>query len=347
MKGVFMYFLADFASFKSNIDIKGIKRNSTIVLNCEGYLVEGEKGFQDTVFNNIQLYKSLSKKFNIILNLANNHTMDIPSGVSQSLFLADKYKISTVGGGLNLDQASEPYRFSENSEKISVVSAGWDIIGCKPAKKNSEGVSPLEEKCLLNHVKKEKELGHKVVVYLHWDYELEIYPMPTHRELAKKLIDNGADIILGCHSHCLQGFEKYKNKYIFYGLGNSAFDEEYYFNGKLKFPDFCKVGLAVKWETKTDEVLVSKTHYRDDSLFFGDFIKPESDDDLIKLSSFSNLSHLEYIGFFKENRRKKNLLPIFYESDTTLSYQLKKTFLNIRAFIIKNMFLLGLKGHSR
>lgn len=342
-----MLILGDFASYKSKINFKGVSVQDTVLLNCEGYLLDGIETDNSSVFNNIDLFVDLSKKYNLILNLSNNHTMDIPTGISQSIALSNKYKIPTVGGGHNLKEACEAHIFIEDNLEVAIISAGWDIIGCKSATYNSEGVAPLDSTRLLRQVNDEKKLGRKVVVYLHWDYELEIYPMPTHRELAKKLIDNGADIILGCHSHCLQGFEKYKNKYIFYGLGNSAFDEEYYFNGKLKFPDFCKVGLAVKWETKTDEVLVSKTHYRDDSLFFGDFIKPESDDDLIKLSSFSNLSHLEYIGFFKENRRKKNLLPIFYESDTTLSYQLKKTFLNIRAFIIKNMFLLGLKGHSR
>src|SRR5690606_25004266 len=140
--------------------------------------------------------------------------------------------------------------------------------GCIPATKKSEGVASLESTRLLQQVKDEKQRGRKVVVYLHWDYELEVYPQPTHRYLAKQLIDHGADLIVGCHSHCLQGFEKYKNKYIFYGLGNSVFDEGYYFNGKLKFPEFCKVGLAVKWEVTTDEILVSKTHYKDDSLFF-------------------------------------------------------------------------------
>lgn len=342
-----MYFLADFASYKDNIEIKGLIEGENILLNCEGYLVENILSLNDSVFNNVNLYNELSKKFNIILNLSNNHTMDIPTGVSQSISLANKYKIPTVGGGHNLKEACEAYIFIEDNVEIAIISAGWDIIGCKPATYNTEGVAPLDSIRLLQQVKDEKKTGRKVVVYLHWDYELEIYPQPTHRYLAKQLIDYGADLIVGCHSHCLQGFEKYKNKYIFYGLGNSVFDEEYYFNGKLKFPEFCKVGLAVQWDAKTDAVLVSKTKYKDDTLVFGGFIKPESDNELMGLSTFTKLNHLEYVDFFKKNRRKKNLLPIFHESDTTFSYQVKKAFLNLRAFIIKKMFLLGLKGHSR
>lgn len=342
-----MYFLADFASYKNNIEINGLNEGETILLNCEGYLVENIVSLNDSVFNNVNLYNELSKKFNIILNLSNNHTMDIPTGVSQSISLSKKYKIPTVGGGHNLKEACEAYIFIEDNVEIAIISAGWDIIGCKSATYSSEGVAPLDSTRLLQQVKDENEKGRKVVVYLHWDYELEIYPQPTHRYLAKQLIDHGADIIVGCHSHCLQGFEKYKNKYIFYGLGNSVFDEDYYFNGKLKFPEFCKVGLAVQWDLKTNGVLVSKTIYKDDTLVFDDFRKPENDNELMALSNFSKLNHLEYVDFFKKNRRKKNLLPIFHEMDTTFSYQVKKAFLKLRAFIIKKMFLLGLKGHSR
>ena len=342
-----MYFLADFASYKNNIEINGLNEGETILLNCEGYLVENIVSLNDSVFNNVNLYNELSKKFNIILNLSNNHTMDIPTGVSQSISLSKKYKIPTVGGGHNLKEACEAYIFFEDNLEIAIISAGWDIIGCKSATYSSEGVAPLDSTRLLQQVKDENEKGRKVVVYLHWDYELEVYPQPTHRYLAKQLIDHGADIIVGCHSHCLQGFEKYKNKYIFYGLGNSVFDEEYYFNGKLKFPEFCKVGLAVQWDVETNGVLVSKTIYKDDTLVFDDFRKPENDNELMALSNFSKLNHLEYVEKIKKNRRKKNLLPIFHEMDTTFSYQVKKAFLNLRAFIIKKMFLLGLKGHSR
>ena len=39
-------------------------------------------------------------------------------------------------------------------------------------------------------------------------------------------IDVGADIVVNHHQHCYSGYEEYKNKYIFYGLGNFCFDEK-------------------------------------------------------------------------------------------------------------------------
>lgn len=342
-----MLILGDIATFKEKVLFQYYLEGEVLLVNCEGFLVNTLSNNSPNVFNNVKFYINLSQKMNLIMNLSNNHTMDIPTGVSQSLALAKQYNLNTVGAGKNLDDACKPYRCKEKNTNISIISAGWDIIGCKPATSYQEGVAPIGSTRLIKQVIEEKALGNKVVVYLHWDYELEIYPQPTHRNLARQLIECGADLIVGCHSHCLQGFEKYNDKYIFYGVGNTIFDEGYYFNGKLKFPDFCKVGLAVKWNSDTDKILVAKTHYKNDMLVFSDFIKPEDDNDLMKLSTFSRLNQLEYIEFFKINRRKKNLLPIFYEEDTTLSYKLKKFFLNIRAFVIKKMFLIGLKGHSR
>ena len=42
-------------------------------------------------------------------------------------------------------------------------------------------------------------------------------------DLGHALIDAGADLVIGNHSHCLQGMEAYKGKIICYSLGNFSF----------------------------------------------------------------------------------------------------------------------------
>lgn len=341
-----MIILGDVATNKSNIEIDSININSTILLNCEGYLVENI-GTNNTVFNNISLFRNLSKKFNLILNLSNNHTMDLKNGVSKSLELANVNNLETVGAGLNLDDANKPLINVIDGVEVAIISGGWDVIGCKPAKKETEGVAPLDSERIFTQVQEQTQLGRKVLVYLHWGYELEIYPQPTHRQLAKNCIEFGADIVLGCHSHCIQGYEKHQDKYIFYGLGNSIFEENYYYNGKLSFPEFCNIGLAVNWDIKSNEVMTSLTKYEDNTLIVGGFRAPEQQDDLNQLSQFSNLTHNEYINFFKDKRRKKKLLPVFHENDRELMYKAKRSFNIIRSSIISRLFKLGLKGSSR
>lgn len=52
---------------------------------------------------------------------------------------------------------------------------------------------------------------------------------PKHREdqeeFAHRMIDSGADLIIGTHPHVAQDFEYYKNGVIFYSLGNFVFDQ--------------------------------------------------------------------------------------------------------------------------
>ena len=61
------------------------------------------------------------------------------------------------------------------------------------------------------------------IVNLHWGFEHTDTPAPFQRELVYKLIDAGADIIVGHHPHVPQGWEIYRGKPIFYSLGNFNF----------------------------------------------------------------------------------------------------------------------------
>lgn len=62
-----------------------------------------------------------------------------------------------------------------------------------------------------------------VIVYFHWGIERDPSPMTMQRNIAKKCIDNGVDLVVGSHPHVLQGIETYKGKKIVYSLSNFCF----------------------------------------------------------------------------------------------------------------------------
>jgi poly-gamma-glutamate synthesis protein (capsule biosynthesis protein) len=66
-----------------------------------------------------------------------------------------------------------------------------------------------------------------IIISLHWGYEYVPYPSPDQIRIGRKLVDAGADIILGGHPHVTQSYEIYKNRPIFYSLGNFIFDHTY------------------------------------------------------------------------------------------------------------------------
>ncbi len=62
-----------------------------------------------------------------------------------------------------------------------------------------------------------------ILACCHWGIESTYYPESYQMELGHKCIDWGADLVVGCHPHVLQGVEKYNGKYILYSLGNFCF----------------------------------------------------------------------------------------------------------------------------
>lgn len=64
-----------------------------------------------------------------------------------------------------------------------------------------------------------------VFVNIHWGNEYQHNFNVRQQEIGRALIDAGADIIIGHHPHVVQGVEIYKNRPIFYSLGNFIFDQ--------------------------------------------------------------------------------------------------------------------------
>jgi poly-gamma-glutamate synthesis protein (capsule biosynthesis protein) len=73
------------------------------------------------------------------------------------------------------------------------------------------------------------------------------------RKKAYKWIDYGADLIIGNHSHVIQGRECYKGKYIYYSLGNFI------------FPNYLtKDGVKKEWSKKSNMSITLKIHFNEE-----------------------------------------------------------------------------------
>jgi poly-gamma-glutamate synthesis protein (capsule biosynthesis protein) len=87
-----------------------------------------------------------------------------------------------------------------------------------------------------------------VIVQMHWGVEYEHKFNPTQQRLAHELIDAGADMIIGHHPHVVQGMEVYKNKPIFYSLGNFIFDQ--YFSPNTQE----ELAVKINWQPAKMEI---------------------------------------------------------------------------------------------
>ena len=64
------------------------------------------------------------------------------------------------------------------------------------------------------------------MVIVHGGHEHFQLPSPRMQETYRFFVDAGADAVVNHHQHCYSGYEVYRGKPIFYGLGNFAFDED-------------------------------------------------------------------------------------------------------------------------
>lgn len=73
-------------------------------------------------------------------------------------------------------------------------------------------------------IQEAKSKADYVILIHHGGIEHYQLPSPALKRLHRFFIDAGADAVINHHQHCFSGFEVYKGKPIFYGLGNFLFD---------------------------------------------------------------------------------------------------------------------------
>jgi poly-gamma-glutamate synthesis protein (capsule biosynthesis protein) len=84
--------------------------------------------------------------------------------------------------------------------------------------------SPLDRARVAVQLTEARKQASFVLVFMHWGEENTSRVTDRQHELARWLIDHGADAIAGAHPHCVQPFDSYHGRPIFYSLGNLVFD---------------------------------------------------------------------------------------------------------------------------
>ena len=183
------------------------------------------------------VYPGYMKKYRInAVSLANNHTMDCGiEGFLETLKVLDSASIYRIGAGLNAAEAANPLIkeivIGNEHIKLALFAAYEDrrkiseALNPVFASDKKPGVNLLAPEKIADDIRsfKEKNANGFVVVFPHWGSNYA-WKSQSQTDLAEKLIDAGADIIIGHGAHMLQEIERYKDKFIIYSLGNSVFN---------------------------------------------------------------------------------------------------------------------------
>jgi poly-gamma-glutamate synthesis protein (capsule biosynthesis protein) len=220
-----------------------------------------------------------------LVSLSNNHMFDYGmTAALDTVHHLNQNKIHYVGFGLNREEAAKGKTYELGSRKIKFMGYNTVYPYNVDAKENTPGILMVNHETLKKEIRKAKKGTDYLIIAIHSGKEYDYYPEKEKQELYRKMIDYGADIILGSHPHVTQTIEYYKNKPIVYSTGNLLFDqyrfsktrdemvvELNFYKGRLisLSPHFFKVNSQFKpvaVRNRDVEFLLSRIHKLNDDI---------------------------------------------------------------------------------
>jgi poly-gamma-glutamate capsule biosynthesis protein CapA/YwtB (metallophosphatase superfamily) len=189
------------------------------VTNSESKIVKTGPHLKANKKSTLKILKALNIN---LCTLANNHVLDYDEqGVFDTLNFCKENNIKTVGAGKNKAEAAKVFYLDTEVGKIAFINIAENEWAS--ATETSAGANGMD---LIDDVKTIYEARLKsdfVFVIVHGGHEYYNLPSPRMQKQYRFYIKNGADIVIGHHTHCISGKEEYKGKQIYYSLGNFLF----------------------------------------------------------------------------------------------------------------------------
>jgi poly-gamma-glutamate synthesis protein (capsule biosynthesis protein) len=206
--------------FQKTADI--LRKGDIVFGNLENIIAETGRDKRRFITNCFRARRStaeaLARAGVNLLSLANNHTMQHGvEAVREATELLDSCGIRYSGINERNPDSAVPVFFNVSDIRVgflaySFVSQQYHLDTPVVCRGNTENIKA--------DVARLRDVVDHVVVSLHWGDEFVEIPSPEQVRIGRALIDAGVDIILGHHSHVLQGIERYKNGVIVYSLGS-------------------------------------------------------------------------------------------------------------------------------
>ena len=206
-----------------------------VFANLEGPIVKNPPKFPDHSLQ-FAFAPEVTKAMNFskinLVSLANNHISNMGlDGLKQTReFLKES----------NINFAGDPNKCS----KDFAYQNDWLVL--LAFNKTNSACTSEEILKTITEVKAENK-NKLLVVSIHWGQEYKTSNTDWQQKLGRQMIEAGADVIIGHHPHVVENIESYKNKLIFYSLGNFVFDQ--YFSKNTQ------EGLAVGLELNNDKLI--------------------------------------------------------------------------------------------
>ena len=213
-----------------------------------------------------------------VFTMANNHLLDMGTdGLEESInFWNEKAKendLTVLGAYLNEEDANNIRIREVNGVKVAFLAYAHHINGFDSLLDDVplRVIKNEEEDVIERQIKEADEMADVVIVSAHWGEDDTTVVTEDRIELANKMVDWGADVILGCHTHTAETMEWIERDdgtkgFVYYSMGNFICAQTDNFNVVGEMPDFDIVIDGETNELRLENVGCIPTiiHYEED-----------------------------------------------------------------------------------
>jgi poly-gamma-glutamate capsule biosynthesis protein CapA/YwtB (metallophosphatase superfamily) len=191
-----------------------------------------------------------------VVTIANNHMLDYGEEVlMETLRTLSKAKIPFVGAGRNIAEAEKPVIIERGGVRVAFLGLAATLPLGAGASRERPGLAPIhvttsyeidptltqeqpgnppkirtqvdprDQERTCSNIREARKLADHVIVGIHWGVAFTKERAEYQQPLGRKMMDAGASIIVGHHSHMRQGIEHYRNGVILYSLGDFVFHD--------------------------------------------------------------------------------------------------------------------------
>ena len=222
------------------------------ICNLEGALTDNPGKCEKTgpvVFAPTSVINGVKKIGINCCTLANNHITDAGAkGVIDTMQALDNAGISHLGCGENDKKINHYIFFVVGEKRVCLYNVAETMYNAPTSK--DPGAYLYDEYIVCRELQNLKTECDFLIVIYHGGAEKFRYPSPQTRERFHRMVDNGANMVLSQHTHCIGSEEYYKGGYLLYGQGNFLFRS---FNN-----EYTDTGLIIELEFKEGLPFVKK-----------------------------------------------------------------------------------------
>jgi poly-gamma-glutamate synthesis protein (capsule biosynthesis protein) len=162
------------------------------------------------------------------VTLANNHSGDYGrAAFAEMLGLLQGAGLAQAGGGMNLREAHSPWIVERGGLRIALLSYNEFMPRSFEADHDAPGIAWSEDEQVIEDIRRARRVHRAdlVIPFMHWGWENERTANARQRQLARAMVEAGADAVIGGHPHVTQDIEFHQGKPIVYSVGNFVMKE--------------------------------------------------------------------------------------------------------------------------